>query len=161
MILSYDITNKDNNPDSSFDSVKEEEYNQIETIMMKQSKHFPLVKPKFLKNIDSSNDLSLQDSSQLSKIDRNSMNKENLSRGEDCLQKEIIQMLSQDSTKKKNIAVGMDDKLQENSSDASNSSQVSHKSKNYILKSSIKGGDSNNMNSSNLSLTKFNNNCMN
>jgi hypothetical protein len=89
------------------------------------------------------------------------MNKENLSRGEDCLQKEIIQMLSQDSTKKKNIAVGMDDKLQENSSDASNSSQVSHKSKNYILKSSIKGGDSNNMNSSNLSLTKFNNNCMN
>ena len=160
MILSYDITNKDNNnPDSSFDSVKEEEYNQIETIMMKQNKYFSLVKPKFLNNIDSSNDLSLQDSSQLSKIDRNSTNKENLSRGEDCLQKEIIQMLSQDSTKKKNTVVGVDDKLQENSSDVSNSSQVSHKSKNYILKSSIRGDS--NMNSSNISLTKFNNNCMN
>lgn len=123
MILSYNTT-KVNHDNSSIGSVKEEEFVKIEDIMKRNAKIES--KNKVLKNpskkesdglgigsVSSSweENVSLGNTSGISKIDFanqssengskresiNSYSKESLSRGEECIQKEVLNIIEEDS----------------------------------------------------------------
>lgn len=108
MILSYNVTKKEE--DSSTDSIKEEDFNAIETIMKQKrginnnngniigANKDPL---KSQKN-EWEKEASLSDSSQISKIEIKNQSisssmKESLSRAEDCIQKDVLHFIEQDS----------------------------------------------------------------
>ena len=100
MILSYNVPQKEQ--DSNEDSIKEEELNEIETIL-KQKQETTKDKPNFMQSGDWSNEISLGDSGQISKIDFKTMSinssiKDYLSNTEDYFQKEVIQLIDADTS---------------------------------------------------------------
>ena len=101
MILSYNVTHKAQDS-SNDDSVKEEELNEIETIL-KQKQETTKDKPNFLQSGDWSNDVSLGDSGQISKIEFKNMSinssmKDYLSHAEDYIQKDVMHFIDADSS---------------------------------------------------------------
>lgn len=101
MILSYNVTHKDQDSQND-DSIKEEEINEIETIL-KQKQEPAKEKPKFMPPNNWSNEISLGDSGQISKIDFKTMSinssiKDYLSQTEDCIQKEVMQIIDNDTS---------------------------------------------------------------
>ena len=101
MILSYNLTHKDQDSQND-DSIKEEEINEIETIL-KQKQEPAKEKPKFMPPNNWSNEISLGDSGQISKIDFKTMSinssiKDYLSHTEDYIQKELIQLIDNDTS---------------------------------------------------------------
>lgn len=107
MILSYNVTKKEE--DSSTDSIKEEDFNAIETIMKQKrgnSNNINITEAnkdplKSQKN-EWEKEASLSDSSQISKIEIKNQSisssmKESLSRAEDCIQKDVLHLIEQDS----------------------------------------------------------------
>ena len=101
MILSYNVTRKDQDSQND-DSIKEEEINEIETIL-KQKQEPAKEKPKFMPPSDWSNEISLGDSGQISKIDFKTMSinssiKDYLSHTEDYFQKEVMQLIDNDTS---------------------------------------------------------------
>ena len=102
MILSYNVTHKDHDT-SNDDSVKEEEINEIETIL-KQKHETTKDKPNFLQSGDWSNEISLGDSGQISKIEFKNMSinssmKDYLSHAEDYIQKDVLHLIDDSSVR--------------------------------------------------------------
>ena len=163
MILSYNVTRKDQDSQND-DSIKEEEINEIETIL-KQKQEPAKEKPKIMPSGDWSNEISLGDSGQISKIDFKTMSinssiKDYLSRTEDYIQKEVMQLIENDSSvsdlyiyiyiQKKdktgnNISLNFfqpNESIEGKIFDISNDiSILSQKGKNYVLKSVINNND--------------------
>ena len=164
MILSYNVIQKDQ--DSSTDSIKEEGINEIENIMntnkkSNNNKYIIFISLDNLsqktsqnvtKNEWSEEKISLNNSSQISKIDLQSQSissslKESLSRAEECIQKDILLVIDGDEVKiyynlilfqKKNLNENNAKKKLESieSFNLSNENSFqSHGNKNYILKS--------------------------
>ena len=101
MILSYNVTHKAQDS-SNDDSIKEEELNEIETIL-KQKQETTKDKPNFLQSGEWSNDVSLGDSGQISKIEFKNMSinssmKDYLSHAEDYIQKDVMHFIDADSS---------------------------------------------------------------
>ena len=115
MILSYNVIQKDQ--DSSTDSIKEEGINEIENIMntnkkSNNNKYIIFISLDNLsqktsqnvtKNEWSEEKISLNNSSQISKIDLQSQSissslKESLSRAEECIQKDILLVIDGDNS---------------------------------------------------------------
>ena len=116
MILSYNVIQKDQ--DSSTDSIKEEGINEIENIMntnKKSNDNKFIILYFFLDNLSqktsqnvtknewSEEKISLNNSSQISKIDLQSQSissslKESLSRAEECIQKDILLVIDGDNS---------------------------------------------------------------
>ena len=108
MILSYNVTHKDHDT-SNDDSVKEEEINEIETIL-KQKQETTKDKPNFLQSGDWSNEISLGDSGQISKIEFKNMSinssmKDYLSHAEDYIQKDVLHLIDDSSVRKINLYI--------------------------------------------------------
>lgn len=103
MILSYNVPQNKNT--SSDDSVKDENYKDINSIIQETHKKEDTNKSGFLQNNISGwgeGNISLSNSSQISKIeyrnsDASSSLREGLSHAEECIQKEVLLTIDEDS----------------------------------------------------------------